>query len=67
RWQAGRVFKAPATSFRLIKNVLDKVKKDLGNSPIGSGHFRAIGAVILHLDAKNLPPACAPWAIGVLF
>jgi hypothetical protein len=29
----GRVFKAPATSLRLIKNVLDKVKRDLGNSP----------------------------------
>jgi hypothetical protein len=30
---AGRVFKAPATSLRLIKNVLDKVKRDLGNRP----------------------------------
>jgi MATE family multidrug resistance protein len=29
----GRVFKAPGTSLRLIKNVLDKVKRDLGNSP----------------------------------
>ncbi len=31
---AGRVFKAPGTNLRLIKNVLDKVKRDLGNSPI---------------------------------
>jgi hypothetical protein len=30
---AGRVFKAPGTNLRLIKNVLDKVKRDLGNSP----------------------------------
>jgi DEAD/DEAH box helicase domain-containing protein len=30
---SGRVFKAPGTSLRLIKNVLDKVKRDLGNSP----------------------------------
>jgi hypothetical protein len=37
---SGRVFKAPGTSLRLIKtslrlinNVLDKVKGDLGNSP----------------------------------
>jgi hypothetical protein len=29
-----RVFKAPETSLRLIKNVLDKVKRDLGNSPL---------------------------------
>jgi hypothetical protein len=29
----GRIFKAPGTSLRLIKNVLDKVKRDLGNSP----------------------------------
>jgi hypothetical protein len=25
---------APGTSLRLIKNVLDKVKRDLGNSPL---------------------------------
>jgi hypothetical protein len=31
---SGRVFKAPGTSLRLIKNVLDKVKRDLGNSPL---------------------------------
>jgi hypothetical protein len=31
---SGRVFKAPGTSFRLIKNVLDKVKRDLGNFPL---------------------------------
>jgi hypothetical protein len=30
----GRVFKAPGTSLRWIKNVLDKVKRDLGNSPL---------------------------------
>jgi hypothetical protein len=30
---SGRVFKVPGTSLRLIKNVLDKVKGDLGNSP----------------------------------
>jgi hypothetical protein len=30
----GRVFKTPGTSLRLIKNVLDKVKRDLGNSPL---------------------------------
>jgi hypothetical protein len=34
---SGRVFKAPGTSLRLIKNVLDKVKRDLGNSPLRNG------------------------------
>jgi hypothetical protein len=32
RCHAGRVFKAPATSFRLTENVLGKSKRDLGNS-----------------------------------
>jgi hypothetical protein len=47
RWQAGRVFKAPATSFRLIKNVLDKVKKDLGNSPFTLDKFVSLLQQIL--------------------
>jgi hypothetical protein len=28
-----------------------------GNQLIGTGHLRAQGAAILHLDDKNLPPA----------
>jgi hypothetical protein len=43
---AGRVFKAPGTNLRLIKNVLDNVKRDLGNRPISSG-FK-------HLTDKSL-------------
>jgi hypothetical protein len=36
----GRVFKAPGTSLRLIKNVLDKVKRELGNSPLNFKRYR---------------------------
>ncbi|MGD2270416.1 MAG: hypothetical protein PVI06_08460, partial [Desulfobacterales bacterium] len=50
RWQAGRVFKAPATSFRLIKNVLDKVKKDLSNNPFIFDRF------ISSIKNENLTP-----------
>lgn len=32
----GRVFKAPVTSFRLIKNVLGIAKRDSGNSPFNA-------------------------------
>jgi hypothetical protein len=34
-----RVFKAPGTSLRLIKNVLDKVKRELGNCPSSFAPF----------------------------
>jgi hypothetical protein len=37
----GQVLKSPGASLRFIKNVLDKAKRDLGNSPLHREHEKS--------------------------